>query len=215
MPVKTTEKDACLPIPVAPSKFNEEAVLPYDLEVEHIKQAMDDFVEFLGIVNDQIFRKGIHRLERLLMPANFSSLVGEFVKASIPKYCPTLVSNRYHNGHPDLIPAGHFPMDSIQHGAEGIEIKGSRYERGWQGHNPESIWLMVFTFANNTASRPAEPAIRFRFKGVYASKLEHDDWTYSGRSPGSRRTITASVNRSGYDKMRSNWIYLDSDKRKG
>ena len=213
MSEESAEKEACVPIPVDSSKFNAETVLPYGLKVGHIEQAMADFVEFLDMVNGHIFGRGIPKLERLLMPANFSSLVGEFVKTSIPKYCPTLVSNRYHNGHPDLIPVGYFPMDSIQHGAEGIEIKGSRYERGWQGHNPENIWLIVFTFDNNTASKPEAPAIRFRFKGVYASKLEHDDWTYSGRSSGSRRTITASVNKSGYDKMRSNWVYLDSDKR--
>ena len=33
------------------------------------------------------------------------------------------------------------------------------------------------------------------------------DWTFSGRSETSRRTITAGVNRSGYDKMVGNWIY--------
>lgn len=101
-------------------------------------------------------------------------------------------------------------MDSILHGTVGIQIKGSRYERGWQGHNPENVWLMVFTFDNNTASKPEAPAIRFRFKGVFASRLTRDDWTYSGRSSSSRRTITASVNKAGYSRMRANWVYLDS-----
>ena len=213
MTEKTTEKEACLPVPVDSSRFNVGTILPYGLKAEHIEQAMADFIEFLGLVNRQVFRRGIQRLERFMMPANFSSLVGEFVKMAIPKYCPTLVSNRYHNGHPDLIPSGHFPMDAVQHGSDGIEIKGSRYDRGWQGHNPENVWLMVFTFDNNTASRPEALAIRFRFKGVYASKLDQDDWKYAGRSSGSRRTITSSVNKAGYNKMRANWVYLDSGKR--
>ena len=37
------------------------------------------------------------------MPANFSSMVGEFMSATIPKYCKTLAKNTYHNGHPDLV----------------------------------------------------------------------------------------------------------------
>jgi len=36
------------------------------------------------------------------------------------KYCKTLAKNTYHNGHPDTIPAGVFPGDSVQHAAEGI-----------------------------------------------------------------------------------------------
>jgi hypothetical protein len=83
------------------------------------------------------------------MPANFSSIVGEFIKMNIPRYCQTLANNRYHNGHPDLIPSGRFPGDSIQHSDEGIEIKSSRYLKGWQGHNPEDIWLMIFIFDCN------------------------------------------------------------------
>jgi len=50
----------------------------------------------------------------------------------------------YHNGHPDLIPKGKFEKDACQHGSEGIEIKASRHSSGWQGHNAEDIWLMVF-----------------------------------------------------------------------
>ncbi len=68
----------------------------------------------------------------MLMPANFSSIVGEFMNSGIPKHCPTLVKNQYHNGHPDLLPAGMFPDDAAQHAGEGIEVKGSRYLRGWQ-----------------------------------------------------------------------------------
>lgn len=204
------EKAACIPAPVDPGKFNPKAELPYGLTVDHVRQAMEDFTDFLGFINAQILGKGIQRLERFLMPANFSSMVGEFMKAAIPKYCETLADNKFHNGHPDLIPAGQFPDNSVQYATDGIEVKGSRYASGWQGHNPESVWLMVFTFDNNTASKPDDPAIPFRFKGVYAAKLEHEDWNYSGRSETSRRTITAGVNKKGVAKMKANWIYIDS-----
>lgn len=70
---------------------------------------MQGFLDFLGFVNQQLNTREIQRLETMLMPANFSSIVGEFMSANIPKYCRTLVKNRYHNGHPDLIPPGPTP----------------------------------------------------------------------------------------------------------
>jgi hypothetical protein len=148
------------------------------------------------------------------MPANFSSMVGEFMAAAIPKYCKSLVKNSYHNGHPDLLPKGHYPKDSILHASEGIELKASRHLSGWQGHNPEEIWLMVFVFAANSSRDEAQgrQPKSFRFLKVIGAKLEMSDWQFSGRSATSRRTITASVKRSGFDKMEANWIYRDSNK---
>lgn len=200
-----TELQACTPLPLNPNGFNTNATLPYGLTTEHIRLAMDSFLDFLGFLNVQLNTKGIQRLEMMLMPANFSSIVGEFMASTIPRHCPTLVKNRYHNGHPDLIPINTFPGDAIQHTSIGIEIKASRYLRGWQGHNPEDIWLMVFVFdcnrATDTVPRP------FRFLKVLGAKLTRSDWLFSGRSEVSRRTITASVIESGYQKMNANWIY--------
>lgn len=206
-----TEFEACNPIPINPEKFNPEAILPFGLEIGHIQKAMSDFIEFLGFLNGQLFTKKIPRMECFLMPANFSSIVGEFMNITIPKYCPTLVKNRYHNGHPDLIPVGMFANNAVQHSTEGVEVKGSRHSSGWQGHNPEQVWLMVFHFDSNTANdfqNDAEPK-SFKFHGVYLAKLELEDWTFSGRSETSRRTITATVNRTGTMKMLQNWIYKD------
>jgi len=49
----------------------------------------------------------------MLMPANFSSLVGEFMVGSIPHHCPTLVKNRYDKGHADLIPRDRFTLSRM------------------------------------------------------------------------------------------------------
>lgn len=203
------ERLACIPEPVDPNGFNPDAELPYGLTTQHLYQAMTEFVDFLGFINQQLHTKGIQRLETMLMPANFSSMVGEFMTSTIPRHCRSLVKNQYHNGHPDLIPTGYFPGDSVQHSDVGIEVKASRYLRGWQGHNPENIWLMVFAFDSNRPndeSKGIEP-LSFRFLQVSAARLVEDDWTFSGRSETSRRTITASVNPSGYEKMSQNWIY--------
>jgi hypothetical protein len=104
-----------------------------------------------------------------------------------------------------------FPKDAVQHGTVGIEVKGSRHRSGWQGHNAEDCWLMVFVFDSNTSrdSLTDTPPRPFRFVAVYGAELERSDWNFSGRSETSRRTITASVTRTGYNKMVSNWIYTE------
>ena len=139
-----SETIAGVPLPVIPDLFNPGCALPYGLEVEHIRKAMFDFIEFLEFINLQLHAKGMPRLEMFLMPASFSSIVGEFANLTIPRYCSGLVKNKYHNGHPDLIPTGIFLNDAVRYTHDGIEVKGSRHGSGWQGHNPEAIWLMVY-----------------------------------------------------------------------
>lgn len=197
------------PKAVDPAGFNKAVRLPYGLKTDDIKAAMEEFIDFLTFINTQLATRQMPRLETFLMSANFSSMVGEFMSASIPKYSSSIFKNQYHNGHPDLVPKGMFPGNSVLHATEGIEIKASRYLRGWQGHNPEDVWLMVFVFASNTAADAGNgvPDKPFEFLGVYGAQLAKSDWTFSGRSATSRRTITASINRSGFTKMTSNWIY--------
>ena len=207
------EATACTPKPVNPKDFNPKVVLPYGLTIGHLQATMTEFTDFLGLINQQLHSRGIVRLESMLMPANFSSIVSEFMNTNIPRHCPSLAKNQYHNGHPDLIPKDKFPGDSVQHSDEGIEVKGSRYMKGWQGHNPEDTWLMVFLFDSN---RPVDlnkniPPMSFRFVKVLGARLIKDDWAFSGRSETSRRTITASVTKAGYEKMAKNWIYSNPD----
>ena len=192
-------------------KFNSHCHLPYGVTTEHICLAMSEFINYLGFINTQLIERRMPKQESFLMPANFSSMVGEFMNMSIPKYCSTISKNTYHNGHPDLIPSGRFPNNSVQYASEGIEVKASRHLSGWQGHNPEAVWLMVFCFDSNTCNDVAKhiPEKPFKFLAVYAAKLEETDWNFSGRSETSRRTITASVTRTGLEKMKSNWIYED------
>lgn len=200
----------CIPEVPASDGFNPNAVIPFGVTVGHIREAMMEFTSFLGFIDTQLCSRGMERFEDMLMPANFSSIVGEFMTASIPKHCSTVVKNTYHNGHPDMLPAGKYPKDGAQHaGADGIEVKASRYLKAWQGHNPEDAWLMVFAFSSG---RPADkhkgikPA-PFRFLMVAGALLDKSDWLFAGRSATSRRTITASVTQAGYDKMMANWIY--------
>jgi hypothetical protein len=68
------ERAALTPEPVASEGFNPDASLPYGLTPDHVWAAMQDFVEFLGFINQQLYTREIERLEAMLMPANFSSI---------------------------------------------------------------------------------------------------------------------------------------------
>jgi len=199
----------CSPMSLERAGFNERCELPYGLTVQEIRSAMQRFLGFLGSINTLLAGQEMDPLEALLMPANFSSIVGEFMVAGISRLSTALTKNRYHNGHPDLVPIGTYPGDAILHGTEGIEVKGSRYLRGWQGHNRENVWLMVFVFESSRPTDAAKgiPYIPFRFLKVVGARLVEDDWTPSGRSATSRRTPTASVAQSGFQKMEANWVY--------
>ncbi len=205
------ERLASIPKPLNPDGFNQRSQLPYGLTIRHVHAARHDFLDFLGLVNGTLYGKSLPRLESLLMPASFSSVVGEFMTVTIPKYCHTLAKNAYHNGHPDLLPKGMFPGDSMLHANEGIEVKASRYLKGWQGHNPEECFLLVFVFDSSRPSDKAKgvAARPFSFVKVVGAKLEAADWQFAGRSQTSRRTITATVLPSGHAKMEGNWVYRD------
>lgn len=203
------ERAACTPAPVRIEHFNPRAVIPHGVTTAHICAAMNEYVDFIRMVNQRMLENGSIRFESILMPANFSSIVGEFMSAGIPKQHTGIVKNGYHNGHPDMVPAGRFPDNSVQHAGEGIEVKGSRYLKGWQGHNPEETWLMVFMFDSNRPVDAFEGIAPkpFRFLRVAGAQLTTSDWQFAGRSATSRRTITATVKDSGYRKMMANWIY--------
>src|SRR5271155_4962549 len=113
------ETEACIPSPLEGGGFNPKVILPHGLKSEQIGRAMGDFLDFLGLINRTLGAKKIQRLESFLMPANFSSIVGEFMTATIPKYCKAVVKNNYHNGHPDLVPARVYPKDAVLHGVLG------------------------------------------------------------------------------------------------
>ncbi|MCY1312917.1 hypothetical protein D9M70_633900 [compost metagenome] len=72
---------------------------------------------------------------------------------------------------------------------------------------------MVVMFDANRAVDEANgvPPMPFRFLRVVGAQLTKDDWKFAGRSETSRRTITASVTTSGYNKMMANWIYNAPD----
>lgn len=70
----------------------------------------------------------------------------------------------------------------------------------------ESGWIMTAQFYQ----QPDEPKV---FDRILAAQLDLDDWSFSGRALGSRRTPTASIKKAGVTKLESNPIYLDPNYR--
>jgi len=187
--------------------FNPKAQLPYGLKVAQVKAAMREAYKFLYQTNSFLQRSGYKPLEDF-MPGNaFSGLVSEVVVQAIAKHCPRLTKNLRVGGHPDLIPKGHYRGNSILQGDEGIDVKSSKQTGGWQGHNPEAGWVMVFRFDLGMEPQAGASGRRFQFVEVLAARLARRDWSFSGRRETSRRTITASMKKGAVDRLRTNWVF--------
>jgi hypothetical protein len=76
---------------------------------------------------------------------------------------------------------------------------------GWQGHNPEDCWLIVFRYI--VGKQDDDRVVPLTFVEILCAKLTKKDWSFSGRKGASRQTPTASVTTSGVEKLRSNFVY--------
>ncbi len=60
---------ALVPSPLDPDGFNPDVELPYGLLSEHVGRAMQDFLNFLGYINEELHTRSIDRQELLMEPA--------------------------------------------------------------------------------------------------------------------------------------------------
>jgi hypothetical protein len=187
--------------------LNPDAKLPYDLDVEDIAEVIEHVYDFLYNINCFLLSKNHSRLEHLLLGNALSGMISEIIVKSFDDVSDTLVRNKKVGGRPDLIPKNMYENDSILIGDEGIEVKCSKQPGGWQGHNPEEGWLMVFRFISDESNKEPLDMNPIEFVQILCAELNKEDWSFSGRKGESRRTITASITSSGMDKLRRNPIY--------
>jgi hypothetical protein len=167
---------------------------------------MEDVYDFFFDVNSFFLERGLPRLDDLLRPANMSGLLSDMLTASIAKHSRTLAQNTYHNGHPDLLLSGKYPMNSAKAGDEGVEIKTTRKKGGAvDTHGGRDQWMCVFVYEADSASEPAQSRRAMRFTEVYLSRVEVQDFRKNAR--GELGTRTATLDRDGIKKLRANWIY--------
>jgi hypothetical protein len=196
--------------------FNPNANLPYGVTPEEVGEAIREFYDFYGDLNEFLLAEDHGRLETVLRANNaLSDFVGNVATEELANVSDALIVNQKPDGFPDLLPLDNDEYAAedydIHHGEEGIETKCSKSNGGWQAHNNESAWFIVFRYTRGDPEETIEDMEPIRFVQVLAANLDEDDWSHSGRSDESRRTITSSIVGSGMHKLRSNPIYEDPD----
>jgi hypothetical protein len=184
---------------------NRGVTLPYDLTVGEVEEAVAETYRLFHGINDYLVDGGFRPLEELLLGNSLSGIVSEFLVKNIARTSVTLEANLKVGGHPDLLPRGYYSSNLVLKGDEGIEVKASIQKGGWQGHNPEDCWLMVFRYA--VGKQAGGRVMPLTFVEILCAKLSKSDWSFSGRKGASRRTPTASITTAGVDKLRSNFLY--------
>lgn len=190
-------------------EFNNKAELPYELRLRDFEMPMQDVYDFFYDVNLMLLDKGLHRLDDMMRPAAMSGIVSDMLTASVAKHSRALVENRHFNGHPDLIVQGRYPLNSIRAGEHGVEIKSTRKRGGAvDTHGARDQWMAVFVYETDHATEPAEQRRPMRFNEVYLGRVTVTDFRRNPR--GELGTRTATLDRAGIQKLRTNWIYRAS-----
>ncbi len=179
--------------------------MPYGLCVGEVAKAVDATYRLLHGLNDYLLSAGFHALEDLLLGNSLSGVVSEFLVKNIARASTTLEANMKVGGHPDLLPKGYHTSNLVLRGDKGIEVKSSIQAGGWQGHNPEDCWLMVFRYA--VGKQEDGTKLPLTFLEILCAEVKQSDWSFSGRKGSSRRTPTASITASGVEKLRRNFLY--------
>lgn len=189
--------------------------MPYGMHADGVVGAINELYAYLYALNRTSVDHGYDRLEDLMQPAGFSGLLSNLVVQALAKHFnnanPGLAANQRKNGRPDLVPRAHYPDDAVLRGDEGVEVKVSRQPSGWQGHNPESGWIMIVQISVDLETQPIYDRAPTIVEAVYIGHLDESDWTFSGRSTTSRRTPTASINRQGVQKLQQGLVYSRLD----
>ncbi|NCO39951.1 MAG: hypothetical protein COZ06_38825 [Armatimonadetes bacterium CG_4_10_14_3_um_filter_66_18] len=184
---------------------NRQVALPYELTVDEIEQAVAETYRLYHGINDFLVRGGFRPMEELVLGNSLSGLLSEFLVKNIATASTHLEANLKVGGHPDLLPKGYYSSNLVLKGDEGIEVKSSIQKGGWQGHNPEDCWVMIFRYA--VGEQEGGERMPLTFVEILCAKLTKADWSYSGRKGDSRRTPTASITMSGVEKLRRNFLY--------
>ncbi len=183
------------------------AKLPYGLQVDEVIDAVRKTYGLLYGINNFLLGRDVPRLEDLMLGNSFSGLLSEILVKNLSDCSKNLIRNLKVGGHPDLIKPGVYEGDSVLRASRGIEVKTSKQKGGWQGHNPEDCWILIFRYALGKPDDERQVFLPTEFVQVLAAYTTKSDWSFSGRSGASRRTITASLTRGGVLKLRRNPVY--------
>ncbi len=195
---------------INPAKLNKRASLPFQLRLADFEIAMQDVYDFFYDVNRLLLERGLHRLDDMLRPAAMSGIISDMLTASMAKHARSLVENQHFNGHPDLIVQGRYPKNAVKAGTDGVEIKSTRKRGGAvDTHGAREQYMCVFVYETDHETEPAVDRRSMRFIEVYLAYVRAEDFRKNSR--GELGTRTATLDRNGIQKLRSNWIYRLDD----
>jgi hypothetical protein len=196
---------------VEPADADDAVEMPYGMTAAGIVASIRDLYAYLQAINRASIEHGYDRLEDIMLPAGFSGLMSELVVRSVARELqtalPGVARNMRPGGRPDLVPRATYDGDAVHHGDEGVEVKVSTSSTSWQGHNPETGWLMIVQIAVDRETQPVYDREPTTVERVLIARLDESDWNYSGRSDTSRRTPTASINVGGREKLQRGIVY--------
>jgi hypothetical protein len=188
------------------SAFNPNASYPYELREKDFEIAMQDIYDFFYDVNKGLIDRGLERLDDMIRPAIMSGLLSDLLTSSLAKHSRTLTVNLYHNGHPDLLVNGVYPLNKVKSGSEGVEIKTTKKAGGAvDTHGARDQWMCVFVYDADKLTEPAQNRTPLKFKEVYLAYVKKTDFRKNPR--GELGTRTATLHKKGIEKLRKNWIY--------
>jgi hypothetical protein len=188
------------------SKFNGNALLPYELRLEDFRLAVQDVYDFFFDVNTSLAAKGLERLDNTLRPAIMSGVLSDMLTASLAKHSRTLTVNCYFNGHPDLVRKGVYPNNAVKAGDQGVEVKTTRKPGGAvDTHGARDQWMCVFVYAVDNETEPAVQRKPMSFTEIYLGQVGINDFRKNAR--GELGTRTATLHAKGIVKLRNNWVY--------
>lgn len=189
------------------ARFNPSATLPYALRQDDFHLSLQDVYDLLEDINAALRVRGLPRLEEIVRAAVFSGILSDALVASMSKHARVLTQNKAHNGHPDLIPGGHYSHDSVAAGGDGVEVKVTRGRGAVDTHGARDAWLCLFRYVVDSDTEPAVERRPTRITEILLAQLQVADYRKNLR--GELGTRTASPNREGLAKLRANWIYSE------
>ena len=181
--------------------------LPYRITTDEVIAAAEQVHEYLHVMNAHSIEMGFDRFEETLLGNTFAGMLSELIVRAVANESSAVARNVKVGGHPDLIPIELYAGDSVLRGDDGVEVKASKQPGGWQGHNPEEAWLLVFQYAIDIETEPVEHRFATEIVKIMCTRVLEEHWSFSGRKGASRRTPTASILKEGTALLHASAIY--------
>lgn len=169
--------------------------------------AMQDAYDLLFDINKGLAEKSLDRLDEILRPAIMSGFLSDVITSSLGNHARALTVNCYHNGHPDLILQNMYSDNKVKSGGlNGVEIKMTQNTNASvDTHGAREQWFCVFVYKIDKKTQPKASRTAMVFTKIFLAQIDAGDFRKNER--GTLGTRTASLDRSGLAKLRSNWVY--------